>query len=327
MRTRLASCCFVVQDQQGEQQQQQQQQWRMGPVDCCRCSSQKAAVQGYLPGFREKPQLQLSSANTFRLSQGVPSATRNMRGYKTSIIALHCAAGVCAIIVIGIAAYSLAEVNKASRQVNQYLQQSMEYLQGLGLDTVDWMQEADVARKGPETLRLGFLMFVAVVGLLLDGFMVALQLLPRVHDATLGALASKSTAAWLQRPFFEVVLSALWSVMWLAGAAAVSHLLEGTADCAGAEVCDLANALLAFSWLSWLLWCAGTALMAWTWSKTAAAAACAAAAPGAAASAMLADGKGAAANAAAAAGNVKTGVPVSAAPQGGEKPGSGADAV
>lgn len=72
--------------------------------------------------------------------------------------------GVCAIIVIGIAAYSLAEVNKASRQVNQYLQQSMEYLQGLGLDTVDWMQEADVARKGPETLRLGFLMFVAVVG-------------------------------------------------------------------------------------------------------------------------------------------------------------------
>jgi hypothetical protein len=63
--------------------------------------------------------------------------------------------------------------------------------------------------------------------------MVALQLLPRVHDTTLGALARKSTAAWLQRPFFEVLLSALWSVMWLAGAAAISHLLEGASDCAG----------------------------------------------------------------------------------------------
>jgi hypothetical protein len=36
---------------------------------------------------------------------------------------------------------------------------------------------------------------------------------------------------------------------------------------AGYKLCDLANALLAFSWLSWLLWCAATALLGWTWGK------------------------------------------------------------
>jgi hypothetical protein len=73
----------------------------------------------------------------------------------------------------------------------------------------------------------------AVAGLLLNGFMAALQLVPRVYEATFGRLMKNNTAAWVQRPFFELLLSALWSIMWLAGAAAVSHLLEGSSECAG----------------------------------------------------------------------------------------------
>lgn len=209
-------------------------------------------------------------------TQGLVRVTVNMKGYKTAIIALHCAAAVCAIIVIGITGDTLAAINKASRQVEQVLrqqqqlmQQVMQYHQDFTGNTEVMMQPVQAAamRNGPETSRLGFLMFVALAGLLLDGFLVALQLLPRLHDATLGVLTRRSSAAWLQRPFSEVLMSALWSVMWLAGAAAVSHLLEGASDCAGGKACDLANALMAFSWLAWLLWCAATALMAWTWSR------------------------------------------------------------
>jgi hypothetical protein len=64
--------------------------------------------------------------------------------------------------------------------------------------------------------------------------MLALQLLPRAYEATLGALLKTKTAAWVQRPFLELLLSVLWSIMWMAGAAAASHLLEGSSDCAGA---------------------------------------------------------------------------------------------
>lgn len=103
-------------------------------------------------------------------------------------------------------------------------------------------------------------------GLLLNSFLAASHLLRSVYGATLGALSHCTAhARWTRVPFYEFVLSAVWSVLWLAGAGAVSHQFQPFSNCSGGKACDLANTLLAFSWLSWLFWCAVTALTATVW--------------------------------------------------------------
>jgi hypothetical protein len=103
----------------------------------------------------------------------------------------------------------------------------------------------------------------AVAGFLLNAFMAALQLLPRVYEATFGTFIKINTAAWMQRPFHELLLSALWSIMWLAGAAAVSHLLEGSAECAGACCCSTCSTLhaRAFACMQGVDFCATPCLL------------------------------------------------------------------
>jgi hypothetical protein len=74
------------------------------------------------------------------------------------------AQAVCAIIVIGITGDSLASLNKVARLANQALQESKQYLEGMGIGASDLMQEAGAVGNMPGKAPMDFLIFVAIVG-------------------------------------------------------------------------------------------------------------------------------------------------------------------
>ena len=86
-------------------------------------------------------------------------------------------------------------------------------------------------------------------GLFLSGWLALCYLKPVVYDKTLGALADKSPA-WAKWPFYELMIACVWSISWLAAAAADtgSPFARVGAWCTDATTCTKINALLAFAW-------------------------------------------------------------------------------
>lgn len=93
--------------------------------------------------------------------------------------------------------------------------------------------------------------------------MATCHLKPHVYDKTLGVLAAKSPS-WAKWPFYELVISVIWSIFWLAAAGVASDSpfirLAGW-YCSGSS-CGRFSAVVAFSWLSWFVWLAVVVLLA-----------------------------------------------------------------
>jgi hypothetical protein len=153
----------------------------------------------------------------------------------------------------------------------------------------------------------------------------------------LAALGCSALAAWQLLPQPSVpwpIHTSLvhYAIMSICHHVNMPHVLF--VCCAGWKLCDLANALLAFSWLSWLLWCAATALMGWTWHNGLNSTAHSSGAGTGSAvelstttnAALPTAAKAKVVKVATPAGGGKTGVPVSGALHTG-KPGTGVDAV
>jgi hypothetical protein len=100
-------------------------------------------------------------------------------------------------------------------------------------------------------------------GFLLSAFLATCYLKPHVYDKTLGVLAAKSPS-WAKWPFYELVISVIWSIFWLAAAGVASDSpfirLAGW-YCSGSS-CGQFSAVVAFSWLSWFVWLAVVVLLA-----------------------------------------------------------------
>jgi hypothetical protein len=102
---------------------------------------------------------------------------------------------VCALIVIGITGESLAEISKVARQVDQYAQQYMQYMQGMGISNTEGFASGATI-KGPETSKLGFLVFVSVVGMFMCRW---LHVPAGCHSLLPHCASSRTTAACEQR--------------------------------------------------------------------------------------------------------------------------------
>lgn len=86
-------------------------------------------------------------------------------------------------------------------------------------------------------------------GFLFSSLLALCYLKSVVYDKTLGALTAKS-APWARWPFYELVIACVWSVFWLAAAAAASDspLARISGYCSGVSSCDQINAVVALSW-------------------------------------------------------------------------------